>query len=102
MGIGKNKSNMKRFTVVKNLPTHKKLVTRTKMVFRNQQPHGAALKAARRGLHLIYLLEHKTKKIHIFKGKLKQVKTGEDAPEWVTRPFHKKPFVKKVRIHKMD
>jgi len=92
-------SDKKTFNVVKSLPIRKADLQRTAMCFNNKQPRGAALKAANRGVKNIYLHERGTKKVHVFKGSMKRVKTAASAPEWVERPQHNQAAVKKVLIH---
>jgi hypothetical protein len=95
-------SDKKNFTVVKSLPAKKAGLKRTTMVFSNRQARGAALKAANRKIKKIYLHEAGTKKIHVFAGSTKLVKTKHSAPEWVERPKHREAAVKKVRIHYLE
>ena len=98
----KAKPVLKRFVVVSNLPEKRKDLERTSYVFMNRQPRGAALKAANRGMKNIYLYETHTDKVHVFEGSTKRIDTSDKAPEWVERPTHVVPVVKKAKIHRVE
>ncbi len=76
-------------------------------VFTGSQPRQAALKAANRGTgtkskpETIHLRERGTKKVHIFKAWKQIVKAPENKPAWMPDKISK-PFVKKVKIEKIE
>lgn len=95
-------ADKKTFVVVKNLPAKKADLKRTGSEYKNKQPRCAALKAATAGIKNIYLLEAGTKKVHVFKGSVKRVKTKKDAWAGLSRPYHNESSVKKVKVHHLE
>jgi hypothetical protein len=73
----------------------------TDHVFTGKQPRRAALKAATRGYTDIRLRERGTKKIHVFKGSRKKVRSPADRPSWLPATVWK-PVVRKVGIEYLE
>jgi hypothetical protein len=70
-------------------------------VFTGKSPRQAALKAATRGFTDIRLRERGTKKVHVFVGTRKQVKSPNSAPDWMPKKIWK-PSVKKTGVEKLE
>ncbi len=69
-------------------------------VFSGRSPRQAALKAATRGISDIQLRERGTKKVHVFRGSRKKVKTPSNRPSWMAAEVFK-PNVKKLKINRL-
>ncbi|MCK9564808.1 MAG: non-histone chromosomal MC1 family protein [Methanothrix sp.] len=70
-------------------------------VFTGTAPRQAALKAATRGFTDIRLRERGTKKVHVFQGNRKQIKSPKRAPAWMPQKIWK-PSVKKICVETLE
>ncbi|MGB5100911.1 MAG: non-histone chromosomal MC1 family protein [Methanothrix sp.] len=70
-------------------------------VFTGTAPRQAALKAATRGFTDIRLRERGTKKVHVFQGNRKQIKSPKLAPAWMPKKIWK-PSVKKICVETLE
>ena len=76
-------------------------------VFTGKQPRQAALKAANRSKGTktkpveVRLRERGTKKVHVFKAWKEVVAAPKNRPDWMPEKISK-PFVKKVKIEKLE